>query len=377
MKKNKLIFLSVSLVFMGCTSVNNKANVVDDGTDSDSLVFVSGSYSSQDEEGIKIFTFSQEDAGFVYKSGLNGILNPSFLSELTANNVIYSVSSGGVSDSYLYSLKYIPDSMKLTVIGRDRTDGADPCYVMADESRNTVYTANYSGGNISVFTTDSCGNVVLNRNIGFTGRGIHKTRQETPHIHSVYLSPDNTQLWANDLGTDRIRVINLNDFSHDDAEDIVLPDGSGPRHMCFHSSGKYAYVITELSGDVLVLNIKDSKNAELIQTVKADTVGGEGSADIHLSPDEKFLYASCRIKSDGVAVFRVSPDNCKLERVGYCLTGKHPRNFAITPNGKYMLVACRDENAIEIYEVNKETGMPVFTGKKIETKAPVCVRWIR
>lgn len=377
MKKNKLIFLSVSLVFMGCTSVNNKAKVVDDGTDSDSLVFVSGSYSSQDEEGIKIFTFSQEDAGFVYKSGLNGILNPSFLSELTANNVIYSVSSGGVSDSYLYSLKYIPDSMKLTVIGRDRTDGADPCYVMADESRNTVYTANYSGGNISVFTTDSCGNVVLNRNIGFTGRGIHKTRQEAPHIHSVYLSPDNTQLWANDLGTDRIRVINLNDFSHDDAEDIVLPDGSGPRHMCFHSSGKYAYVITELSGDVLVLNIKDGKNVELIQTVKADTVGGEGSADIHLSPDEKFLYASCRIKSDGVAVFRVSPDNCKLERVGYCLTGKHPRNFAITPNGKYMLVACRDENAIEIYEVNKETGMPVFTGKKIETKAPVCVRWIR
>lgn len=377
MKKNKLIFLSVSLVFMGCTSVNNKAKVVDDGTDSDSLVFVSGSYSSQDEEGIKIFTFSQEDAGFTYKSGLKGINNPSFLSELTADNILYSVAEGETDDSFLYSLKYNPDSMKLTVVSRDRTEAAAPCFVMADGKRNIVYTANYSGGSLSVFGTDSNGNVSLNKNISFTGHGVHKTRQEAPHIHSVYFSPDSTLLWVSDLGTDRIRIINLNDFSHDDAEDIVLPDGSGPRHMCFHSTGKYAYVITELSGDVLVLNIKDGKNAELIQTVKADTVGGEGSADIHLSPDEKFLYASCRIKSDGVAVFRVSPDNCKLERVGYCLTGKHPRNFAITPNGKYMLVACRDENAIEIYEVNKETGMPVFTGKKIETKAPVCVRWIR
>lgn len=375
-KKNKLVFLSMSLFFIGCTSVNNKDMAVD-SADSDSLVFISGSYSSQDEEGIKVFTFSQADAGFTYKSGLKGINNPSFLTELTAGNILYSVAEGEADDSFLYSLMYNPDSMKLAIVSSDRTQGAAPCYVMADEKRNAVYTANYSGGSLSVFTTDSCGNVSLDRNICFTGRGIHKTRQEAPHIHSVYFSPDSTLLWVSDLGTDRIRVIDLDDFSHDDAEDILLPAGSGPRHMCFHSSGKYAYVITELSGDVVVLNVEDGKKAELIQTVKADTVGGEGSADIHLSPDERFLYASCRIKSDGVAVFKVLPETGKLERVGYCLTGKHPRNFAITPNGKYMLVACRDENAIEIYELNKETGMPVFTGKRILTKAPVCVRWIR
>ena len=76
-------------------------------------------------------------------------------------------------------------------------------------------------------------------------------------------------------------------------------------------------------------------------------------------------------------MFRVSAETGNIERVGYCLTGKHPRNFAITPNGKYILVACRDENAIEIYEVNRETGMPMDTGKRIHTKAPVCVRWIK
>ena len=375
-KMNQIFFLSASLLFMGCTSVNNKGKEAD-GENKDSLVFMTGSYSSQNEEGVKIFTFSQEDAGYAYKSGVSGIPNPSFLSELTAGNIIYSVAEGGADDSYIYSLKYCPDSMTLAVAGHDKTLGSSPCFVMADWKRGMAFTANYSGGSLSVFGAGGSGNVARQKVLNFRGRGVHPSRQEKPHIHSVYYSPDSSRIWACDLGTDRIRVIRADDYTYTGEEDIVLPDGSGPRHICFHSSGKYAYVITELSGDVVVLDIKDGGMAEIIQTVKADTVGGEGSADIHLSPDGRFLYASCRIKSDGLAVFRVSADTGKIERTGYCLTGKHPRNFAITPNGKYILVACRDENAIEIYEVNKDTGMPVDTGKRILTKAPVCVRWIK
>lgn len=375
-KRNQIFFLSASLLFMGCTSVNNKGKEAD-GENKDSLVFMTGSYSSQNEEGVKIFTFSQEDAGYAYKSGVSGIPNPSFLSELTAGNIIYSVAEGGGDDSYIYSLKYRPDSMTLAIAGHDKTLGSSPCFVMADWKRGMAFTANYSGGSLSVFGAGGSGNVARQKVLNFRGRGVHPSRQEKPHIHSVYYSPDSSRIWACDLGTDRIRVIRADDFTYTGEEDIVLPDGSGPRHICFHSSGKYAYVITELSGDVVVLDIKDGSMAEIIQTVKADTVGGEGSADIHLSPDGRFLYASCRIKSDGLAVFRVSADTGKIERTGYCLTGKHPRNFAITPNGKYILVACRDENAIEIYEVNKDTGMPVDTGKRILTKAPVCVRWIK
>lgn len=375
-KRNQIFFLSASLLFMGCTSVNNKGKEAD-GENKDSLVFMTGSYSSQNEEGVKIFTFSQEDAGYAYKSGVSGIPNPSFLSELTAGNIIYSVAEGGGDDSYIYSLKYRPDSMTLAIAGHDKTLGSSPCFVMADWKRGMAFTANYSGGSLSVFGAGGSGNVARQNVLNFRGRGVHPSRQEKPHVHSVYYSPDSSRIWACDLGTDRIRVIRADDFTYTGEEDIVLPEGSGPRHICFHSSGKYAYVITELSGDVVVLDIKDGGMAEIIQTVKADTAGGEGSADIHLSPDGRFLYASCRIKSDGLAVFRVSADTGKIERTGYCLTGKHPRNFAITPNGRYILVACRDENAIEIYEVDKDTGMPVDTGKRIPAKAPVCVRWIK
>lgn len=370
-----ITMFTVFMFFMGCEMSNNQEKTYNDMRE-DSLVFISGSYSSAGEEGIKVFTFDESNAGFTYKSGVKGVSNPSFLSELTGNNILYSVAECDTDDSFLYSMKYNPDSMNLVVIGCDKTNGAAPCFVMTDWKGSKVFTANYSGGSISVFKTDSTGNVVREKNICFNGKGVHMTRQEAPHIHSVYMSPDSTKLWICDLGTDRIRVVDMPALSHDEADDILLPDGSGPRHMCFHSSGKYAYVITELSGDVVVLGIKEDNKVDIIQTVKADTLGGEGSADIHLSPDEKFLYASCRIKGDGIAVFSVSSQTGKVTRVGYCPTGKHPRNFAITPNGNYILVACRDENAIEIYEVNKETGMLKDTGKRIYTKAPVCVRWI-
>lgn len=198
---------------MGCSAVNNKGKEAD-GVNKDSLVFVAGSYSPQNEEGIKVFTFAQDDAGWACKGGISGISNPSFLSGPAAGNIIYSVAEGGDGDSYIYALKYSPDSMTPAMAGHDRTLGSAPCFVMADAKRGVAFTANYSGGSLTVFGAD----------------------------------------------------------------------GSGPRHMCFHPDGKRAYVITELSGDVVVMDTEGGRTAEIIRTAKADTVGGEGSADIHLSP---------------------------------------------------------------------------------------------
>lgn len=212
-KTNQIFFLSASLLFMGCSAVNGKGKEAG-GAEPDSPVFVAGSYSAQNEEGIKIFTFAQDDAGWAYKSGISGISNPSFLSGPAAGNIIYSVAEGGDGDSYIYALKYSPDSMTPAMAGHDRTLGSAPCFVMADAKSGVAFTANYSGGSLTVFGAD----------------------------------------------------------------------GGGPGHMCFHPDGKRAYVITELSGDVVVMDTEGGRTAEIIQTAKADTVGGEGSADIHLSP---------------------------------------------------------------------------------------------
>lgn len=114
-----------------------------------------------------------------------------------------------------------------------------------------------------------------------------------------------------------------------------------------------------------------------MQTIKADTVNAGGSADIHISADGQFVYASHRLSGDGISIHKVNPESGELTRIGYQPTGRHPRNFAITPNGKYVLVACMRSNEVQIYERNAETGLLKDTGKRISHNAPVCIKFIQ
>lgn len=206
-----------------------------------------------------------------------------------------------------------------------------------------------------------------------------------PHLHCVRITPDGKYLLADDLGTDQIHKFNINPNANADnkekfltkgtPESFKVAPGSGPRHLIFNSDGKFAYLINEIGGTVIAFRYADGMLDE-IQTVAADTVNAQGSGDIHLSPDGKYLYASNRLKADGVAIFKVNETNGTLTKVGYQLTGIHPRNFIITPNGKYLLVACRDTNVIQIFERDQATGLLTDIKKDIKVDKPVCLKFV-
>jgi 6-phosphogluconolactonase (cycloisomerase 2 family) len=117
-----------------------------------------------------------------------------------------------------------------------------------------------------------------------------------------------------------------------------------------------------------------------IQYIASDTTSStekKGSADIHLSPDGKFLYSSNRLQSDGIAIFNVDENTGLLNFIGYQTTGIHPRNFTITPNGKFLLVANRDSNNIQIFNIDKQTGLLHDLGKEIQLNKPVYLNFIK
>ena len=120
----------------------------------------------------------------------------------------------------------------------------------------------------------------------------------------------------------------------------------------------------------------DGMRLDTLQYIKADTLSAQGSADIHVSPDGRYVYASNRLKGDGIAIFEVDTEDGTLNRVGYQPTGIHPRNFVITPNGSFLLVACRDTNEIQIFARDADTGMLTDTGKRIKTEKPVCLAFV-
>ena len=197
-------------------------------------------------------------------------------------------------------------------------------------------------------------------------------------------TPDHKYLLASDLGTDQIHVFpvseNVTDgVSHsllNESEEfnIKVESGSGPRHICFHPNQKFAYLINEISGKVIAFSY-DKGKLNAIQYIEADTVGAKGSGDIHISPDGKFLYASNRLKADGIAIFSINQEEGTLTKTGYQLTGIHPRNFIISRNGRYLLVACRDSNSIQVFERDSQTGLLKDTGKTIKTNKPVCLKF--
>lgn len=382
MNKKLILCCAGIAILTGCTGKKSQQAVTTSA--SDTLYMLVGSYGPADQEGIKVYKFNQATGEGQYVSGVKGISNPSYQTVSKDGKRVYSVGEDDGGTACANALTFYAATGTLTLINSQPTQGATPCHIALSPEEDYVVTANYNGSNISLFPLDEEGRLKPGQTIGFEGSGPDKERQAIPHLHFVYFTPDNHYLLANDLGTDRIHRFPLNTrqkgsntplVDRQRASDIRLTPGSGPRHAVFSADGRFAYLITELSGEVMAFTY-DGDSLSLMQTVQADTLDARGSADIHLSPDGRFLYASNRLKGDGLAIFRVNPEDGTLSKAGYQPTGIHPRNFVLTPNGQYLLVACRDTDEIQIFARDASTGLLTDTGRRIKTTKPVCLKFI-
>ncbi|MCH5229228.1 MAG: lactonase family protein [Muribaculaceae bacterium] len=341
---------------------------------------VVGTYTDTGSHGLYSLTFNEQTATFQLLDSCQ-IVNPSYVTFSSDNKFIYSVSETNNENASVYALSFNNETGAFSILNQESTQGTDPCYISTNGK--VVVTANY-GGSMSVFPVESNGRIapVSQIFLGTTG-GPDSIRQNAPHVHCAEFSVDGKNLYATDFSADRLLVFKVEedgqrieplvtDSTHQLA--IELDADNGPRHIVFDKKGLYAYVIGELSGKITVLE-KLGENFIVKQVVEADPAKGRGSADIHISPDGRFLYASNRLVNDGINIFRINQTTGELHSVGYQLTGIHPRNFAITPNGKYLLCACRDSDEIQIFKINEDSGLLSDTGNKIKLPHPVCIKF--
>ena len=297
---------------------------------------------------------------------------------LAETGQIFAVSEVGEgSGAYSFQVNAAEDGgMTVQLTADRRQSGADPCFAIVYTGAYIgphLMTSDYSGGSVSVFP-------IANGKIGerveqicFEGNGPVEGRQESSHIHQLKAVPNaEGYILASDLGADVIRLLKTGKgegtseipgtlkLTH--IEDIECPAGSGPRHMEFSADGRMLYCIAELSGEVLVYKVSGKKKPafKLVQRIQADEVNAGGSADIHMHPSGQWLYTSHRLENDGISIFKVLKDG-KLEKIGYAHTGRHPRNFMITPDGKILVVACRDDRSLQVFRIEPDgtlTQMP-------------------
>ena len=302
---------------------------------------------------------------------------------------IYAVSEcGPESGVYSFETDASDSTGKGNIVqtGHKQQTGADPCFVLLYDEGKYMMTADYSGGSVSAFPIENGAVGDLCASLRFEGSGPVTDRQESSHIHQLKVLPGQDSNWilASDLGADVIRLIKPEITGADSGaklalehvKDIPCPAGSGPRHMEFSQDGTVLYCIAEFSGEVLVYDICHESEIPaftLKQQIQADEVNAGGSADIHIHPSGRWLYTSHRLKNDGIAAFHVFPDGT-LKKIGYTITGRHPRNFMITDDGEYLLVACRDDKCIQVLQI-LPTGCLAHTSAtlRFDEDKPVCV----
>lgn len=370
MKIITVIFIIVSL--SSCCMKNNEEAKVKE--DSSVATFYIGTYTLGASEGIYKYALNNDGSldsiALVAKSE-----SPSFLAitsdkkYLIAGNEVSKENGEGTVETYAIK------GSTLDFLSRSNSGGAHTCHVQVNDA-GMVVVANYSGGNVGVLNIDSLG--VLSDLLDVKqheGKGLH-SRQEAPHAHSAWFTPDGKEVIAVDLGTNELWFYDIeNDgLIAKSQQKLAMADSAGPRHLTFHPNGKLIYVLNELNGTVSTV-VKNSEGVyeitNTITTLPDDFKEFNKCADIHMSSDGKFLYASNR-GHNSIVIYAVDAVG-DLSLLGFEPTrGEEPRNFSLTHDENYLLVANQNSDNIVSFKRNSETGLLTFVDD-VYAPAPVCL----
>ena len=332
-------------------------------------------------EGIYVYEFDTKTGKPMYKNKVIGINNPSYLALSKNGKFVYAVSESGPGKGAVSAYAFDKGSGAFNFLNSKSSNGDGPCYVSIDKGSNHVFVANYTGGSFAtlpVLKDGSLGDAV--EAIAFKSNGIGKGQQEKPHAHSAVLSPDEKHLYICDLGNDEILSYNYSADSQNPlvaSEVIKLPQGSGPRHFVFHPNKKFGYAVQELTCEVVAYSYNKGKLSFLqsISGLSEGYTGRKWAADIHISPDGKFLYSSNRNDANDIAIFSIQKNGMLISAGRQSTLGKAPRGFVIDPTGNYLLAANQNSDNVIIFKRDRKTGLLTDTGERIEVGSPVCLKF--
>lgn len=328
-----------------------------------------GTYGEEEVETIQLLEFNSSDGSIKKLSSVSGIKNPSYLTVNEAQTKLYAVSE--VEDGEIVSFD-IASSLKITEINRQPTLGNAPCYLTLNNHEDHLFTVNYGEGTATVHPVTSDGL------IGPLSESKKYSDKQASHPHTVRNIPGTNLYVVTDLGLDMLYLYD----SDDETKTLKLKKKvetvakTGPRHVAIKSELRKLYVVNEFNSKVSVYEYDESfESINLIQeinTLSPNYDGENHGADIHLAETKPFLYTSNRGR-DSITVFKVGGDG-KLTFITEISTeGKWPRNFAITPNDAYMLIANEHSDSIVVMKID-EDGIPRATGTTYKVNSPVCLQ---
>ena len=356
-----------------------------------------GSYTQGKSQGIYRLQFNS-DSGRITPEPLQVFktANPSWLTLSKDQQRLFVVNENGKGQTdvvgRISSLAIDPKTNELTLINQVKTLGEEPTHSSLSADERYLFVANYGvhedpGGSLAVLPINDQGQLqAVTQMSSHQASQVNPERQMSAHVHSVVSSPDGKFVFANDLGADKIFV-----YRYDPAANVEhplvaanpaaveLPAGSGPRHLLFSKDGKHAYLTTEMSAQVFVFDYADGhlKQRQAVDLAHGQPQEKRAAGALHTSADGKFLYVSNRGKANELLVFAIDPMTGELSEIQRrSVEGDHPREFTLSPNGKFLLVANQMSNAIVVIERDAKTGKLGKTVQTLPMDAPSDVKFI-
>ena len=353
-------FCSATLLFPSVARAATNANSTDKTFD----LYVGG-YTRKTGDGLCVLRFDAATGTLSHARVAAPIHDPDWLTLAPDRRTLYA---GGARDGQNgLSAFAVESDGSLRQISQQISED-NPVSLAVDATQKWLIGAYYGTGNWGVWPLQSDGTIGERAMlIPHEGNGPNKNRQQGPHAHQAMISPDNTRIWITDLGIDKAMI-----YDFDAQTGAVKPSvpasvsvhaGSGPRHLAWGKNGRFVYVISEMGSSISVFQGGRGLPGAIqtVSTLPADFTGYSTGAEVLLSPDGRFLYASNR-GCDSLARFAIARDGT-LKSLGFTPVSKEPRHFTFDPTGRWLLVGNQQSRSIEVFAFDPKSGDLKFHSK--------------
>ncbi len=349
------------------------------------LLYV-GSYAVTGTPGLYRYRLDPARGSLTLLDTAHAGVNPSFLAFHPNGRTLYAVNElisaqGPQPEGAVSAFAIDPRSGQLTFLNRQPALGSAPCHLTTDRQGNYLLLANYFGGSVAVYRLRADGQIgesvqLLQQH----GSGPNLARQEGPHPHFISVTANNRFALHCDLGLDRVFVYQFDPACGQllKSSAAELAPGAGPRHLDFHPTERYAYVINELDSSMAVFAYAAETGRltplQTLSTLPEDYNRANSAAEVCVHPSGKFVYGSNR-GHDSLVIYALEESSGRLTYVGHEATrGKLPRHFAIDPSGTFLLVANQDSNTIATFQIDAQTGRLSYL-HSLDIPQPTCLKF--
>lgn len=329
-------------------------------------------------EGISVYRIDQTSGALDLVQVLGHLVNPSFLALNSAGDRLYSVHG----DEYEVSAFEVnSDDGTITHLNTQHCGGKNPVHLALDPSGKFLVVSNHLSHNVAVLPIDldgKLGNVIqIIEMIGTPGP--HRKEQPFAKPHFNPFDPSGQFVIVPDKGLDKVFSFRFKDgqLAPADKSEMTSREGAGPRHIVFHPTQPWSYVINELDSTVTACKFDSQAGGlmafQVISALSDSFIGNSRASEIAVHPAGHTVYASNR-GEDSIAVLAVDDQTGRLRLIQTISSGgKTPRFFALSPDGHWLYVHNEDSDSIVTLAVNAQTGMLQSTNQIVRCGSPVCM----